>query len=120
MSKYLWCIMTTIEETEETAKDRIATMINCPNLIATGRTKNIIYSVFMVPREMRWWLEYPLTQNEKIGEEKYTVEIIENLEYPKEPPNKERVFHSPPCGATCEDCKLKEEYFCEGCQAVSK
>ncbi|MFP3951535.1 MAG: hypothetical protein ACLFVP_05295 [Candidatus Bathyarchaeia archaeon] len=112
--------MTTEEESKEKAECTIAKMINCPNLIATGHSGNIVYSVFMAPKEKRWWLEYPQTLNDERGEEKYKVKVIEELSYPLEPPNKEEIYDSPPCGADCEGCKLKERYSCGGCPAIKK
>ena len=40
------------EEAEELAEK----MKNCPYLVASGTTANMIYSAYIVPEEKKWWL----------------------------------------------------------------
>jgi hypothetical protein len=118
MSKYIWGILTRKAKSEERALKNIENMKNCPYLIAIGHSGKKEYSVYMVPQDKRWWLEYPLKINEKLGEEKFTLEVIENLTMPEELITREETFSSPPCGEDCEICDLRVEYSCSGCLAV--
>jgi hypothetical protein len=119
MGKYLWSIMTTKEGSEEEAKKTMETTNrNCPYLVATGHTSNVVYSVYMVPEGMRWWLEYPEKMNRELGKEKYDVQIVENLMYPEDLTFKTPLPEKPPCGANCETCRLREQYDCDGCPAT--
>lgn len=118
MGKHLWCIMTTKESSEEEARKTAETMRNCPHLVAIGYSSDTVYSVYMVPDHKRWWLRYPETVNREIGEEKYSVQVVENLLYPERLTPKAPRGETPPCGADCETCKLRERYDCEGCPAI--
>jgi hypothetical protein len=110
--------MTTKEGSEEEARKTAESMRNCPHLVATGFTSDTVYSVYMVPEEKRWWLEYPETLNREIGEEKYRVRVVENLTYPEDITLKKTKSEKPPCGANCRTCRLRERYDCDGCPAV--
>ena len=118
MGKHLWCIMTSREGSEEEARRTVETMRNCPHLVALGYTSGTVYSVYMVPERKRWWLEYPETLNEETGQEKYSVQVVENLTYPEELALKTPKSDRPPCGADCGTCGLRERYSCDGCPAV--
>ena len=118
MGKFLWCIMTSREVSEEEARRTVETMRNCPHLVAMGYTAGTVYSVYMVPERKRWWLEYPATLNEEAGQEKYSVQVVENLTYPEELVLKTPRSDRPPCGADCGACKLRERYGCDGYPAV--
>jgi len=53
MGKYLWCIMTSREGSEEEARRTAETMKNCPYLVAMGYASGTVYSVYMVPEHKR-------------------------------------------------------------------
>ena len=101
-------------DSPEEAKKREKIMRNCPSLIASGTTSNIIYSVYVVPKEKRWWLNYP----ELFPEEKSRVLIIENVTYPKESDLKLPTSKTKPCGADCNTCPFRARYNCKGCHAI--
>ena len=43
----------------EEAGELAEIMKNCPYLVASGTTANMIYSVYVVPEEKKLWLKYP-------------------------------------------------------------
>ncbi len=118
MGEHIWGIMTAKESSEEEARKTAETMRSCPHLVAIGYTADTVYSVYMVPEHKRWWLRYPETMNSEIGEEKYRVQLVENLTYPDELTLKTAKAERPPCGADCQTCKLSERYDCDGCPAT--
>jgi len=107
-----------MEGSEEEARRTAETMRNCPYLVAMWYTAGIVYSAYMVPEYKRWWLEYPETLNEETGQEKYSVEVVENLTYPEELKYKTPKSDRPPYGTDCAKCGLRDRYGCDGCPAV--
>ena len=105
----------------EEAVELAEKMKNCPYLVASGTTANMIYSVYIVPEEKKWWLKYPETNPKATGVEKAWVYIVENVLYPEKfnsklPKKKTEIAQ---CGANCQTCPLLEEYDCSGCSATT-
>ena len=105
----------------EEAGELAEIMKNCPYLVASGTTANMIYSVYVVPEEKKWWLKYPDTNPKATGVEKAWVYIVENVPYPEKfdlklPKEKTEIA---PCGANCQTCPLLDEYDCSGCPATT-
>lgn len=96
------------------------TMKNCPYLVASGTTVNMIYSAYIVPKEKKWWLKYPETNPKATGVEKARVYMVENVSYPEKFDLKlpKKKTETAPCGANCQTCSLREEYDCNGCPAT--
>lgn len=116
--KHIWGILVTEEDSVEEAKKTAESMKNCPYLVAIGTTSNTVYSVYMVPENKKWWLQYPETLNEKSGVKKYRVQVVENSIYPEKFTLKMPRIETPPCGANCQTCKLRAQYNCDGCPAA--
>ena len=116
--KHIWGIIITKEDSAEEAKKAADTMKNCPYLVAIGTSSNTIHSVYMVPEDKKWWLKYPETLNEKLGAEKYKVQIVENAIYPNKFTLKTPQTETPPCGANCQTCKVRTKYNCNGCPTI--
>jgi len=120
LAKEIFGIIIGEASSAEEAQKLAETMRNCPYLVASGTTANMIYSVYIVPKEKKWWLKYPETNPKETGVEKAWVYMIENLVYPqkfnlKVPKKRTEIA---PCGADCQTCPLREEYDCNGCPAT--
>lgn len=96
-------------------------MKNCPNLLASGTTGNTVYSVYVVPQQKRWWLEYPESHPEITGAVAAQVHVMDKVIYPEQ-----FAAHLPlaktataPCGADCLTCPLRAKYGCPGCPATT-
>ena len=105
----------------EEAGELAEKMKNCPYLVASGTTANMVYSVYVVPEEKRWWLKYPEVNPQATGVEKAWVYIVENVFCPEKfnlrlPKKKTEIA---PCRATFQTCPLLEEYDCSGCPATT-
>jgi hypothetical protein len=104
----------------EEAQKHVRRMKNCPYLVASGTSRNKIYSVFIVPEDKRWWLKYPEMDPSSTGMGKAQVFIVENVAYPEKlglkiPDQKTTIS---PCGENCEICRLPIEFNCRGCPAT--
>jgi len=105
----------------EEAMKRAETMRNCPYLMLSGTTSNIVYFVSVVPEEKKWWLKYPETNPpEGIATGKLQVHMIENIAHPVNlcPKLPREIVEKAPCGADCRTCRLREKYDCDGCPAT--
>jgi len=114
-------IMVIEASSAEEARKRAETMKNCPHLIASGTTSNVVYFISIVPEEKKWWLKYPETNPPKeMDAGKVQVYVIENLAYPEDfgPRFPEKIVEEAPCGVDCRTCRLRKEYDCIGCPAT--
>ena len=104
----------------EEANKRAETMKNCPNLVALGTNSNMISSVYIVPAQKEWWLRYPETNPKETGLEKATAFVVRDVIYARDfsPMGPEKRVGTPPCGADCAICLLRERYGCDGCPAT--
>jgi len=113
-------IMTGEHPSEEVALEQCQHMKGCPYLVTSGTTGKTVHSVFIVPEEKRWWLEYPSTDPSATGLGKAALVIIENVIYHpalemKIPAIKNEIT---PCGDNCSTCVLREKFNCKGCPAT--
>jgi len=119
MGKNICGIITSETTSPSEAKKHAEAMKDCPHLILIGTTSNFVHAVYVVPECKKWWLEFPAENPEKIGVEKASVHIVEELTYPVEfskLPTKKA--EKAPCGADCRKCDLRERYDCNGCPAT--
>jgi hypothetical protein len=101
------------KKTVEEAEDEAAHFKHCPFLLAYGLNGKQIVSVFMAPQEYEWWINF----SELFPESESETFMIKDVYYPFKP---REIKHSdsPPCGADCTTCGLREEKNCKGCIAT--
>ncbi len=88
---------------------------NCPYLLVAGVNGSTMITVFMVPEEYRWWADYSTL----FPESRSQTFLVEEVLYPRSP--REVIqSDSPPCGADCGECLLRDEFNCGGCVATRK
>ncbi|NIQ07013.1 MAG: hypothetical protein GWO20_15190 [Candidatus Korarchaeota archaeon] len=92
------------------ANRRTEKMKDCPHLLASSLTESTITSVFLVPREKRWWLQY----DKLFPGKNASVTIIDRVVKPSHPP-RGTPANSLPCGAECGDCPFRQKFDCKGC-----
>jgi len=80
-----------------------------------------VFSIFVVPVERRWWLEYPSKDPAAVGMDTACVQIIEDMRSMADLKTNipERKLDASPCGADCRKCKAREEYECHGSPATN-
>lgn len=100
-------------DSHEAAVKESETMMNCPFVLAYGVQDKTTTSVFMVPDEYAWWLNY----SEMFPESKSQTFMINEIYYPIKP-REVKASEKPPCGADCSKCPQREEYNCLGCAAT--
>jgi hypothetical protein len=101
------------KKTEKEAIAEAEHFKHCTFLLAYGLNENQIISVFMAPQEYEWWINF----SELFPESDSETIMIKDVYYPFEP---REIKHSdsPPCGADCSTCGLREENNCKGCIAL--
>jgi len=104
---------------EKAAKSAKA-MKNCPRLIASGVNSDVFIGVYIIPKDLTWWLKVPEEKPELLGAESVQSFFTESLMYPEKfelrlPETKSEIA---PCGSNCLECPSKEEYQCPGCPAT--
>lgn len=102
------------------AKKNATMMKECPRTIACGTNDVFSYTVFLIPEDKKWWLEYPQDHPEVLGAKDVKLNLIENLLFPEDfqlriPKIKS---HIAPCGSDCHGCPMRKEWNCEGCPAL--
>ena len=105
---------------EKEALNHAKNMKNCPYLIALGTSEKMIYLIFIVPDEKRWWLKFPEIEPIKTGLRNARVFIAENIVLPEKfklEKSKEKNKITP-CGDNCDFCSLRKEFDCKGCPAT--
>ena len=105
---------------EEKTRQQTKAMKNCPYLLSGGYSSNTFHYVFIVPKEKKWWLEYPVKNPEVIGAEKINLELMRNIIKPEKfemilPEEKSKTS---PCGSSCKNCPMRLENHCVGCPAT--
>lgn len=104
----------------EETKKQAEKMKNCPYLVVLGTSTNRIFSIFIVPKDKRWWLEYPTSNLAATRSGSRQLFLVENVEYPEKfnlriPAKKTEIT---PCGDNCSTCPLRNKYNCKGCPAT--
>jgi len=107
------CGVLTIDAGSPEEADRQANVMRrCPKCLAIGTSDSNVIGVYLVPKGVGWWLDYPLL----FPDRRSSVQIIENIVYP------ESLAVTPseaaPCGESCEGCPFIDRYGCGGCIAV--
>jgi len=110
---YLASVVIREKKTAKEAEKESERFKHCPFLLAYGLNGKQIISVFMAPQEYEWWINYTKLFPESDSE---TI-MIKDVYYPFEP-REIKYADSPPCGADCSTCELREENNCKGCIAV--
>lgn len=107
-------------DSAEKAKGVVTAMKNCPHLMGAGTSGNIVSMSFIVPESLRWWFEGPAENPELLGAKKVDVFIIDEVAHPEhfEPRVPETKLETPPCGANCLECPMREKHDCPGCPAT--
>lgn len=97
-------------DSHEAAVSESENMKNCPFVLMYGVEGKTTTSVFMVPDEYSWWLNY----SEMFPESRSQTFKIQEIYYPQNP-QEITPSEKPPCGADCNECPQREEYKCLGC-----
>ncbi len=120
MEKSIFGIIIGEHISEKEALKHAKKIKNCPYLYVLGTSEKMIYQVFIVPGNKRWWLKFPETEPTATGLRNANVFIAENIVLPekselKKPKENTRIT---PCGDNCEICSLREKFDCKGCPAT--
>jgi hypothetical protein len=109
----------------ETASERDAhknarKLKDCPYLLMQAIDSNRISSVYIVPKEQKWWIKYAEDYPDKVGFKKTKVYISDSIIVPERfKPRLPLIKKSiSPCGAKCSSCPLKDKYKCLCCPAT--
>ncbi len=102
------------KKTCEAAVEEARRFKDCPHLVAYGLRGRKIISVFMVPDELEWWINY----SELFPDSESETILIDEIYYPEEP-REIKISDTPPCGAECTDCPFKIKHGCSGCVATT-
>jgi hypothetical protein len=95
-------------------------MKNCPRLISSGVNSDQFIGVYILPRDMKWWLTIPEEKPELLGAKSVQSFFTEQLLYPSKfklrlTGNKSEIS---PCGSNCSECPMREERNCSECPAT--
>lgn len=106
-------------ETSDKAQQIAKRYRNCPyvNFMATNEDR--VFTVFVLPKRQRWWIEYVEKKpRETLGLERAKVTLADQVQSPEQ--LKTRLPEKPqdisPCGTNCGACPSYEK--CLGCPAT--
>ena len=119
-NRFICGILCAEMDSSSKARENSNKMKECPRTIACGTDGVFSYTVFIVPEDKKWWLEYPQDHPDVLGAKDVKLNLIKSLIFPENFQLRIPEVKSPvaPCGSDCHGCPMRKEWNCDGCPAI--
>jgi hypothetical protein len=93
---------------------------NCPYVYFVAKKLREVYGIYMIPENMKWWLDYieEFPGDETLGLEEVTFIYFDDVRHPNlfEIKLPSKLKEIAPCGSNCGTCP--QHGSCPGCPAT--